>query len=68
MSTLSFGVMLNCAIGCSMIEIVILAADTQIPVVGVNVYMVVAWLFNAGLQVPEIPLRELVGNGAKAPP
>jgi hypothetical protein len=34
----------------------------------VNVYVVVTVLFNAGLQVPVIPLLEVVGSAAKAPP
>ena len=31
-------------------------------------YVVVAVLFNAGLQVPVMPLIDVVGNAAKAPP
>ena len=38
------------------------------PTVGVKVYVVVAWLFKAGDQVPVIPLIELVDNADKFPP
>ena len=38
------------------------------PAVGVKVYVVVAVLFNAGLQVPLMPLVDVVGSAAKAPP
>ena len=41
MRMLSFGVMLKCATGCSIIEIVRLDVDTQIPDVGVKTYVVV---------------------------
>ena len=34
------------------------------PASGVNVYVVVAVLFNAGAHVPVIPLLDVVGNGA----
>ena len=38
------------------------------PVVGVNVYVVVAVLSNAGDQLPEIPLFEVVGKGCNIVP
>ncbi len=38
------------------------------PAVGVKVYVVVAVLFNAGDQVPVIPLVEVVGKADKAAP
>jgi hypothetical protein len=38
------------------------------PAVGVNVYVVVAVLFRAGVQVPEMPFREVVGNGESEAP
>ena len=38
------------------------------PASGVNVYVVVDVLFNAGDQVPVIPLLEVVGSGDKVPP
>ena len=38
------------------------------PGVGVKVYVVVTWLFSAGLQVPVIPLSEFVGKAAKTSP
>jgi hypothetical protein len=42
---------------------VIVAAVAHWPVAGVNVYVVVAALLNAGDHVPEIPLMEVVGSG-----
>jgi hypothetical protein len=47
---------------------VILAVVAHSPAVGVKVYVVVALLFNAGLQVPLIPLLEVVGNALSVPP
>ena len=38
------------------------------PAVGVKVYVVVAVLFNAGDQVPVIPLVDVVGNGDSTAP
>ena len=38
------------------------------PAVGVNVYVVVVVLFNAGDHVPVIPLLDVVGNGDNAVP
>jgi len=38
------------------------------PAVGVKVYVVVAVLFKAGLQLPLMPLVDVVGSAAKAPP
>ena len=38
------------------------------PTVGVNVYVVVAVLFNAGAQVPVIPLLDVVGNAVRVAP
>ena len=47
---------------------VIVACDAHKPGVGVNVYVVVAKLFNAGDQVPVMALFEVVGNAAKLTP
>ena len=47
---------------------VIVAVVAHWPAVGVKVYVVVAVLFNAGLQVPVIPLLDVVGKAAKAAP
>ena len=47
---------------------VMVAVVAQSPVVGVNVYVVVAVLFIAGDQVPVIPLFEVVGNAATVAP
>ena len=44
------------------------AVVAQEPVIGVNVYVVVAVLSNAGDQLPEIPLFELVGKGCNIVP
>ena len=43
--------------------IVSVAGVAHNPAVGVNVYKVVTVLFNAGDQVPVIPLIEVVGKG-----
>jgi hypothetical protein len=47
---------------------VIVAVVAHWPAVGVNVYVVVVVLSNAGLQVPLMPLVDVVGNAAKAAP
>src|SRR6185295_4058152 len=48
--------------------IVSVVVTAHCPAVGVNVYVVVAVLSNAGAQVPLIPLVEVVGNGASGSP
>jgi hypothetical protein len=48
--------------------IVIVAVEEHCPLVGANVYKVVAKLFNAGDQVPVIPLVEVVGKATKVTP
>ena len=57
---------LGVTIGFTLIVKVVVVAHN--PAVGVKVYKVVAVLFNAGDQVPDIPLVEIVGNGTKASP
>jgi len=52
--------------GLTVIVIVVVVAHS--PAVGVNVYVVVAVLFNAGLQVPVMPLLEVIGNADKVAP
>src|SRR5436190_255717 len=47
---------------------VIVAVEAHCPAVGVNVYVVVAVLSNAGAQVPVNPSLEAVGNGSKVVP
>ena len=47
------------------IKVVVVA---HCPLVGVNVYVVVALLFNAGVHVPVIPFNEVVGNGLNSCP
>jgi len=48
--------------------IVIVAVGAHWPAVGVKVYVVVAVLFNAGLQVPLMPLLDVVGKAASTAP
>ena len=52
--------------GFTLIVIVVLLAHC--PISAVKVYKVVAKLFNAGDQVPEIPFREVVGKGSNVWP
>ena len=53
---------------CGFTAIVNVVVDAHCPVVGVKVYVVVAWLFKAGLHVPVIPFKDEVGNAVKFPP
>ena len=53
-------------IGFTTIFSVTIVADW--PIAGVNVYVVVVVLSNAGVQVPMILLVEVVGNGDNVPP
>ena len=48
--------------------IVKVAVVAHCPAVGVKVYVVVAVLFNAGAQVPVMPLFDVVGRGERAAP
>jgi hypothetical protein len=48
--------------------IVIVAVVAHCPAVGVNVYVVVVVLFNAGNQVPLIPLLDVVGKALNVAP
>jgi hypothetical protein len=57
------------AFGKGLTTMVIVVVTSQFAVeLGVKVYVVVALLFNAGDQVPEIPLFEVVGKAANVPP
>ena len=56
------------AVGIAVITTFVVAVVAQSPVVGVNVYVVVAVLFTAGDQVPVMPLLEVVGNAANVAP
>lgn len=47
---------------------VMVAVLAHCPAVGVKVYVVVAVLFSAGLQVPLIPLVDVVGSGLNVAP
>ena len=44
------------------------AVVAHCPTAGVNVYVVVAVLFNAGDQVPVIPFNDVVGKADNVPP
>ena len=48
--------------------IVSVAVEAHCPAVGVNVYVVVAVLSNAGDHVPVIPLLEVVGSAVSVAP
>jgi len=48
-----------------MVNVVVVA---HCPAVGVNVYVVVAVLFNAGAQLPVIPLLDVVGSAVSVAP
>ena len=58
----------NVGVTFGLTVMVILAVVAHSPAVGVKVYVVVALLFNAGLQVPLMPLLEVVGNALSVPP
>ena len=59
---LNVGVMFGSTI---IVNVVVVA---HCPAVGVKVYSVVAVLFNAGLQLPLMPLLDVVGKAANAAP
>ena len=59
---------LNVGTSGILITILNVAVVAHSPELGVKVYVVVTWLFNAGLQVPEIPFSEFVGSAAKFSP
>ena len=61
-TTLNVGVIFGFTV---MVKVVVVA---HCPAVGVNVWVVVAVLFKAGVQVPVIPLVDVVGNGANTAP
>jgi hypothetical protein len=48
-----------------MLKVVVVA---HCPAVGVKVYVVVAWLFKAGLHVPVIPFKDEMGKVARTSP
>ena len=56
------------AFGNGLTVMVIVVPVAHWPAFGVNVYVVVAVLFNAGDHVPVIPLFEVVGNADKLAP
>jgi hypothetical protein len=59
---------LNVGITLLLTVIVNDAIVAHCPTVGVNVYVVVAVLFNAGAQLPVIPFNDVVGNAVNVPP
>ena len=58
----------NVGVTFALTVIVNVVVVAHCPAVGVNVYVVVAVLFNAGAQVPVIPLLDVVGNAVKISP
>ena len=64
-----FGVTaVNVGVTFGVIVMVIVVVVAHCPAVGVNVYVVVAVLFIAGLHVPVTPLVDVVGNAAIVAP
>jgi hypothetical protein len=60
------GVNVGVKFGLTVIIKVVVVAHC--PAFGVKVYVVVAVLFNAGAQVPVMPLVDVTGNGASVAP
>jgi hypothetical protein len=58
----------NVGVMLELTTIVSVAVVAHCPVVGVNVYVVVVALSNAGDQLPVMPLLEVVGNGVNIAP
>ena len=58
----------NVGVTCGLTVMVKVVVVAHCPAVGVKVYVVVAVLFNAGAQVPVIPLFDVVGNAANVAP
>jgi hypothetical protein len=58
----------NVGVMLELTTIVSVAVVAHCPAVGVNVYVVVIVLSNAGAQVPVIPLLEVVGSGGNVAP
>ncbi len=59
-------VKLGCVFGFT--KMVIVPSEAHCPPLGVKVYVVVKVLFRAGVQVPVMPLFDVVGKGDKVPP
>ena len=53
---------------CGLTVIVKVAVVAHCPALGVKEYVVVAWLFKAGLQVPEMLFSDVVGRTLKVVP
>jgi hypothetical protein len=58
----------NVGVMLELTTIVSVAVVAHCPAVGVNVYVVVVVLSNAGDQLPVMPLLDVVGNGDRAAP
>jgi len=59
---------LKVGVTCGLTVIVKVVVVEHCPAVGVKVYVVVAWLFKAGLQVPEMLFSEDDGKADKLSP
>jgi len=53
---------------CGFTVIVKVVVVAHCPAVGVKVYVVVAWLFKAGVQVPAMLFSEVVGKALSVAP
>jgi hypothetical protein len=62
------GTAVNVGVTFGLTVMVIVVVVAHCPTAGVKVYVVVAAVFKAGDQVPVIPLLEVVGKAANAPP
>ena len=58
----------NAGVILELTTIVIVAVVAHCPAVGVKVYVVVVVLSSAGVQVPVMPLFEVVGSGVNVAP
>ncbi len=59
-------VKLGCVFGFT--KMVIVPSEAHCPPLGVKVYVVVKVLFKGGVQVPVMPLFDVIGKGNKVPP
>ena len=59
---------MNVGVTCGFTVIVKIVVVAHCPVVGVNMYVVVAWLFKAGDQVPAMLLSDVVGRTLNVAP
>ena len=59
---------MNVGVTCGLTVIASVVVAAHCPAVGVNVYVVVAWLFKVGLQVPEMLFSDVVGRTLNVAP